>query len=227
MITDALAYLADPASWLDRLLEHVGITFVALAFALAIGIPLGVYVGETGRGATVLVGFTNAMRALPTLGLVTFLYLILRNTYSTAIIGLVVLAVPPVLAGTYAGLQACDEGVTDAAEGVGMNRWQRLWQVKLPIALPILFGGIRNAALQLVATATVAAYIRLGGLGRLLIDGLAVQDYPQMVAGAVLTALLAIVLDLIFAGVQRAVVPTGVAMRVAGGTDSDTQGDNA
>lgn len=226
MITDALTYLADPAVWFPRLVEHVRITFVALAVALVVAIPLGLYVGETGRGATVLVGFTNAMRALPTLGLVTFLYLILRNTYSTAIIGLVILAVPPILAGTYAGLQACDDGVADAAEGVGMSRWQRLWQVKLPIALPILFGGIRNAVLQLVATATVAAYISLGGLGRLLIDGLAIQDYPQMVAGAVLTALLAIVLDLIIAGIQRVTVPTGVALTVAGATQSDKQGDD-
>jgi len=226
VIAAAVEYLLDPGFWLGRVVEHVRITFVALGLAILVAFPLGLYVGETGRGATVLVGFTNAMRALPTLGLVTFLYLILRDTYVTAVLGLVVLAVPPVLAGTYSGLQACDEGVTDAAQGVGMSRWQRLSRVKLPIATPILFGGIRNALLQLVATATVAAYIGLGGLGRLLIDGLAVQDYPQMLTGAVLTALLAIVLDLLFAAVQRATVPTGVALAAAGGTQSDTKGDN-
>src|SRR5699024_8810229 len=226
MLVAVFEYLTDPAFWLPRLLEHVRITIFALGLALVVAFPLGLYVGETGHGATVLVGFTNAMRALPTLGLVTFLYLILRDTYATAILGLVVLAVPPVLAGTYSGLQACDDEVTDAAMGIGMSRWQRLWRVKLPIATPILFGGIRNALLQLVATATVAAYIGLGGLGRLLIDGLAVQDYPQMLTGAVLTALLAIVLDLLFAAVQRATVPTGVALAAAGGTQSDTKGDN-
>ena len=215
MIADVLGILADPGNWLIRVLQHLEITFVSLGLALFLALPLGLYVGETGRGGTSLVGFCNGMRALPTLGLVTFLFLLLYETYPAAIIGLVILAVPPILAGTYAGVQACDEDVADAAEGVGMSRLQRLWQVKIPIALPVLLGGIRNAVLQLVATATVAAYIGLGGLGRLLIDGLAVQDYPQMVAGAILTALLAIVLDFVFAGIQRAVVPAGVALTAA------------
>lgn len=97
-----------------------------------------------------------------------------------------------------------------------MSRWQRLWQVKLPIALPVLLGGIRNGVLQLVATATVAAYIGVGGLGRILLDGLAIYNYPQVIAGAILTGLLAIVLDFGLAGLQRAVVPTGVKLTSAG-----------
>lgn len=219
MITDILGILADPSDWFFRVLQHLGITFAALAVALVIAFPLGLYVGETGRGGTVLVGFCNGMRALPTLGLVTFLFLLLYETYPAAIIGLVVLAVPPILAGTYAGLQTCADDVADAAEGMGMSRAQRLWRVKLPIALPVLLGGIRNAVLQLVATTAVAAYIGLGGLGRLLFDGLAVQNYPLMAAGAVLTAALAIVLDVVFAGVQRVVVPAGVARSAAGTTN--------
>lgn len=226
MIADALTYLLDPSSWGFLVLQHLRITFLALGLAMLIALPLGLYVGETGRGSTFVVGFCNGMRALPTLGLVTFLFLLLWEAYPAAIIGLVILAVPPILAGTYSGVQACAEDVADAATGVGMSRSQRLWQVKLPIALPVLIGGIRNAVLQLVATATVAAYIGVGGLGRPIIDGLAVQDYAQMLAGAVLTALLAIVLDLAFAGMQRVVVPTGVALTAAAGTQPGAEGDN-
>jgi osmoprotectant transport system permease protein len=224
MINDLLDWLTDPAHWQGadgvpaRLGEHLGYTLTALAIALAIAVPLGLYVGHTGRGGVLLVGAGNVVRALPTLGLITFLFLLFTESRTATIIGLVVLAVPPILAGTYAGLQATDRTVVDAAEGVGMTGWQRLWQVELPISLPLLLGGVRNAVLQLVATAAVAAYVGLGGLGRFLLDGLAILDYAEVVAGALLTALLAIALDLIVAGIQRAAVPRGV--RLAAAADS-------
>jgi osmoprotectant transport system permease protein len=221
MITDLLNWFGDPAHWQGtdgipaRLLQHLGYTLLALVIALVIALPLGLYVGHTGRGGVILVGAGNTIRALPTLGLVTFLFLIFTESETATIIGLVVLAVPPILAGTYAGLQATDKGVVDAAEGVGMTGWQQLWKVEVPISLPLVLGGIRNAVLQLVATAAVAAYVGLGGLGRFLLDGLAVLDYSQVVAGAILTTLLAIVLDLILAAVQRALVPKGVRLAAA------------
>ena len=221
MITDLLNWFGDSAHWQGpdgiptRLLQHLGYTVLALVIALVIAVPLGLYVGHTGRGGVILVGAGNTIRALPTLGLVTFLFLIFTESETATIIGLVVLAVPPILAGTYAGLQATDKGVVDAAEGVGMTGWQRLWKVEVPISLPLVLGGIRNAVLQLVATAAVAAYVGLGGLGRFLLDGLAVLDYSQVVAGAILTTLLAIVLDLILAAVQRALVPKGVRLAAA------------
>ncbi|WP_020670548.1 ABC transporter permease [Amycolatopsis nigrescens] len=221
MLTDLWNWFADPAHWQgedgvpNRLAEHLGYTMLALAIALVIAVPLGLFVGHTGRGGVALVSVGNAIRALPTLGLVTFLFLLFTESGTATVIGLVVLAVPPILAGTYAGLQATDHGVVDAAEGVGMTGWQRLWQVEVPISLPLVLGGIRNAVLQLVATAAVAAYVGLGGLGRFLLDGLAILDYSEVVAGAILTALLAIVLDLIFAALQRAVVPRGVRLAAA------------
>jgi osmoprotectant transport system permease protein len=221
MIADLLNWFGDSAHWQGadgiptRLLQHLGYTLLALVIALVIAVPLGLYVGHTGRGGVLLVGAGNTIRALPTLGLVTFLFLIFTESETATIIGLVVLAVPPILAGTYAGLQATDKGVVDAAEGVGMTGWQRLWKVEVPISLPLVLGGIRNAVLQLVATAAVAAYVGLGGLGRFLLDGLAVLDYTQVVAGAILTTLLAIVLDLILAAAQRALVPKGVRLAAA------------
>ncbi|AXB45022.1 ABC transporter permease [Amycolatopsis albispora] len=223
-MNEIFGWFGDPANWQgvdgvpNRLAEHVGYVLLALVIALVIAVPVGLFVGHTGRGAVLLVAAGNSIRALPTLGLVTFLFLLFTVEGPATTIALVVLAIPPILAATYAGLQATDHGVVDAAQGVGMTGWQRLWKVEVPISLPLVLGGVRNAVLQLVATAAVAAYVGLGGLGRFLLDGLAVFDYGKVVAGAVLTALLAIVLDLIFAGLQRAVVPKGVrlAARAAG-----------
>ncbi len=189
MIGDIVSWLGDPAHWTGpngiwpRLWEHLGFCLLALGIATVIAVPLGAFVGHTGRGGVVLVGLANIVRALPTLGLVTFLFLIFTESKPATIIGLVVLAIPPILAGTYSGIASADERALDAATGVGMTGWQRLFQVEFPIAIPLLLGGIRNAMLQLVATTAVAAYVGLGGLGRLLLDGLAVLDYPKVVAG--------------------------------------------
>ncbi|MFC4000478.1 ABC transporter permease [Prauserella oleivorans] len=218
MIPEILDWFGDAANWSGpdgvpaRVLQHLGYVALSLGIAGVIAVPIGLFVGHTGRGGVVLVGLGNAVRALPTLGLVTLLFLVFTDSTVAAIIGLVVLAIPPILAGTYAGVQAVDRNVVDAAEGMGMRGLHRLWQVEVPIALPLLLGGVRNAVLQLVATAAVAAYVGLGGLGRYLLDGLAILDYGEVVAGAVLTAALAVVLDLGLAGAQRAVVPRGVRL---------------
>ncbi|WP_051898334.1 ABC transporter permease [Sciscionella sediminilitoris] len=231
MIGDIVTWLGDPAHWTGpdgiwpRLWEHLGFCLLALGIATVIAVPLGAFVGHTGRGGVVLVGLANIVRALPTLGLVTFLFLIFTESKPATIIGLVVLAIPPILAGTYSGIASADERALDAATGVGMTGWQRLFQVEFPIAVPLLLGGIRNAMLQLVATTAVAAYVGLGGLGRLLLDGLAVLDYPKVVAGALFTALLAMAADLVLAGIQRIVVPYGlrVAAAVAAGRSMETK----
>lgn len=217
-------WFTDSAHWQGpegipvRLGQHLGYVGLSLVIALIVAVPLGLYVGHTGRGGVVLVSAGNAIRALPTLGLVTFLFLLFTESETATIIGLVVLAIPPILAGTYAGLQATDKGVVDAAQGVGMTGWQRLWQVEVPISLPLVLGGIRNAVLQLVAIAAVASYVGLGGLGRFLLDGMAVFDYPQVIGGAVLTTLLAVALDLVLSAVQRALVPKEVRLAAAAAT---------
>jgi osmoprotectant transport system permease protein len=120
-----------------------------------------------------------------------------------AIVSLVVLAIPPLLAGAYAGLESVDRATIDAARAIGMTEWQILFRVEVPLALDLIIGGVRSAVLQVVATATVAAYIGLGGLGRYLIDGIAVRDYGQMLAGSFVIVVLALALDALFALVQR------------------------
>ncbi|QFZ24830.1 ABC transporter permease [Saccharothrix syringae] len=216
MFADAFAWLVDAANWSGprsipvRVGTHLLYCLGAVLGASLIAVPVGLYVGHTGRGAVLLVGTGNALRALPTLGLVTFLYLVAGGGEVGVLIALVVLAVPPILAGTYAGIQDVDRGVVDAARGMGMTGAQRLWRVEVPNALPLLFGGLRNATLQVVATASVAAYVGIETLGRPLLDGLRVVDYGQFIGGALLIALLAVLLDVLLAGVGRLVVPAGL-----------------
>jgi len=186
----------------DRLVEHLGYTAETIAIAAVIAIPLGLWIGHTGRFRSAAVAITGAVRALPTLGLLTSIVLLMGIGLTPTLIALVVLAVPPLLAGAYAGVESVDRQTIDAARSMGMTELQILRKVEIPLALPIIVGGLRSAVLQVVATATVAAYVGLGGLGRYLIDGQAVSDYAQMAGGAVLVVILAIVLDGVFAALQ-------------------------
>ena len=163
ILSEALAWFADPAHWHGpggvpvRVAEHLYYTVVTVLIAATIAVPLGLLVGHTGRGGVAVVGLANAMRALPTLGLLTFLFLLLGASEVSTLLALIVLAVPSVLAGSYAGVQSVERDIVDAARGMGMTSAQRLWQVELPAALPLLPGGMRVAVLQVVATTTVAA----------------------------------------------------------------------
>lgn len=217
----SLDFLLDGANWRGtdgfphRILEHLGYSGLALAFALAIAIPLGLYIGHTGRAALLAINLGNAGRALPTLGVLMLVLSIAGLGLRPVIVALVVLAVPPLLTSTYAGLRSVDPAVVDAARGVGLREWQIIFGVEVPIALPVIIGGLRSAVLQVVSTATIAAYVGNGGLGRYLFDGLALADYPRIVAGAVVLAVLAVVVDLLLALAQRLVVSPGVDGRAA------------
>ncbi|MGQ0572824.1 MAG: ABC transporter permease [Pseudonocardia sp.] len=216
VVTAVLEWFTDPANWSGgdgvpiRMAEHLYYTLLALVIAAAIGVPAGLLVGHTGRGGLVVVGLANSLRALPTLGLLVLLVGFVGIGLGAPLAALVVLAVPPILAGTYAGVQAVDRAIIDAARGMGMGEREVLLRVELPNALPLLMGGLRSATLQLVSTATIAAYVALGGLGRYIIDGLSVRDYAEMAAGSILVALLAVALDLGLAGVQRSIVSPGL-----------------
>lgn len=211
-----LSFLFDPASWSGaqgipaRLVEHLGYTALTLLIALVIAIPLGAWIGHTRRGGFLVVGLANGLRALPTLGLLVLIVGATGLGLLGPITALVLLAVPPILAGTYAGVRNVDPAVVDAARGMGMREREVLLGVELPNALPLIIGGIRSSVLQVVSTATIAAYVALGGLGRFIIDGLAVRDFPQMVAGSLLVALLAIVADLLLSGLQKLLVSPGL-----------------
>lgn len=212
VLSEAVDWFTDSAHWSGddgvphRLIQHVGYTGLTVVIAAAIAIPLGLWIGHTGRLRGFAVALTGAMRALPTLGVLTYVVLFSGIGLTPPIVALVLLAIPPLLAGAYAGLEAVDRRTIDAARAIGMTEWQVLGKVEVPLALPLIVGGIRSATLQVVATATVAAYVGLGGLGRYLIDGLALRDYPRMLAGSLLVIALALMLDGVFVLLQKIAV---------------------
>ena len=228
MISDIWTWLSTAEHWHGpdgvpiHLKEHLQYSLIALLIAAAIALPLGLLIGHTGRGSFVVVAIANSFRALPTVGLLTFfVILIAPHIHSSGAatylipseVVLVLLAIPSMLTSTYAGVSAVDPAVRDAARGMGMSGSQTLWQVELPNALPLIFSGIRSSLLQVIATATITAYVSLGGLGRYLIDGLAQRDYPQMASGSVLVALLALLIDVLLAVIQRYTVSRGITGR--------------
>ena len=151
----------------------------------------------------------GALRALPTLGLLTLFVLVAGIGLMPPIWALVILTVPPLLAGTYAGISSVDRNVVDAARAMGMTEMQVLFRAEFPNALPVMYGGFRTGVLQVIATVSVVAYINLGGLGRYLFDGLVLSDFPQMLGGSLLIAGLAIAVDLVLALIQRLFLSRG------------------
>ena len=216
-----LSYLFDPAHWdpgtpgsiPQLLLSHLGYVALAMLIGTVIALPVGLYIGHTGRGSFIAINAGNAGRSLPTLGLLMLMVTLLGLGLIPVLIALTVLAIPPILTSAYAGIRSLDPRVVDAAQGIGMRPWQVLAKVELPMAMPVLMSGFRSAALQVVATATVAAAVGLGGLGRLLIDGLAVNDYSRVLAGAIVVAVLAVALDMVLALAQRWIVSPGLSGR--------------
>jgi len=216
LLIDAFAWIFDPAHLGGpngipiRLVQHLTISLAVLVIASVIAIPLGYLIGHTGRGRSLAVSLTGGFRALPTLGLLIIVALWLGIGIEAPIIALVVLAIPPVLAGAYSGFEAIDRRTIDSARAVGMTEGQIVRKVEVPLGLPLLIGGLRSATLQIIATATLADYVGAGGLGRFIFVGLKSNDYSQMLAGSLLVIALALISEGIFALLQKLVVPRGV-----------------
>jgi osmoprotectant transport system permease protein len=220
LFLDAIAWIFSPQNWQpggvsplpiqDRLLEHLLYTALAVVIAALIALPLGFYIGHTGKGRQFVIGFTGAMRALPTLGVLFFLTMVLGSVVTGSsgifwgtIVALVILAIPSILAGAYAGLESVSRPVIDAARAVGMTEMQILTRVEIPLALPLIIGGLRAGTLQVIATAVIASYAGLGGLGRIISSGIGLNDYDRILGGAILVTVFALVVDALFALVQR------------------------
>ncbi|MEV4561681.1 ABC transporter permease subunit [Kitasatospora sp. NPDC049285] len=209
------SFLSDPAhrsgpdSIANRVLEHLAFSAEALALAALVAVPLGLLIGYTGRGLFLTTAFAGVARALPTLGLVTLTVLLAGVGDVAVLVPLTALAAPPLLVAAAEGVRGTDPDVRDAARGIGLTHPQTLFQVCVPAALPTMLAGARTAAVQVIATATVAAYVGLGGLGRYVIDGLATRNFPTTVGGAVLVVLLAVLVQLLFALLIRFASPPG------------------
>lgn len=223
---EVAAWFTDPASWSGRdaipvrLAEHVAESAVSLLAGLAIALPLGLAVGHTGRWAGTVVAITNIGRAVPSVGVLGIAYVLtlplvaasgLRGIGVPAtLIALTLLAIPPIVLNAYVGVREVDADLVETARGMGMSERQVLRRVELPIALPVILAGVRTAALQVIATATLGAVISAGGLGQYIVVGFALQDFPRMFGGALLVAALALVSDGLFGLGQRASVSPGL-----------------
>jgi osmoprotectant transport system permease protein len=218
-LTFAWDWLKSPQQWqgrdgiLSRVLAHLGYAGLSLVVAVVIAVPLGLLIGHYGRGGFAVINVANVARAIPTLGLLVLLVVLLGLTLWAWLIPLVALAVPPMLVNTYEGVAGVDPELKDAARGMGMTEWQLLWRVEVPVATPLIMLGVRTSAIFVVATATIAAYIGVGGLGRYIIDGLASNNYGEVAGGAAVIVVLALVVQAAFTGLRRLVVPKGLRLQ--------------
>jgi osmoprotectant transport system permease protein len=204
--------LGDNSPLPELIAQHLYFTLISVAVAALIAIPVGYYIGHTGRGRNFAIGISGAARAVPSFGLILLLVIVMGVTAKTeaAIIAFVLLAIPSILAGAYAGIESIDPVVIDAARASGMTEWQILWKVEIPLGSLLLLGGVRAAVLQVVATVVLAAYIGLGSLGLPILQGLALRRFDEMLGAALVIMALAIALDLLLAFAQRVLVPRGV-----------------
>lgn len=221
VVNEVIAWLTDPAQWSGpdgipvRTLQHLWYSLLATVIAGAIALPIGIFIGHTGRGAVFAINLTNLGRAIPSLGIIILVFTLVGFGIVPVLVALIALAVPPIVTNSYIGVRSVDRDVRDAAEGMGMRGRQVLWEVELPVAMPLIMAGIRTSAVQVVATATLAAFVGLGGLGRYLIDGLSQRDLAQVVGGAILVAVLSLLTELVLGRVQTLVVSEGLAERGA------------
>jgi osmoprotectant transport system permease protein len=221
VLGDLIRWLTAPEQWSGpagipvRTFQHLWYSLLATGLAAAIALPIGVAIGHLGRGGLLVINLSNLGRALPSLGIIILVFTLVGFGVVPVLVALTALAIPPIVTNSYVGIRSVDRDVREAAEGMGMTGWQLLWQVELPVALPLIMAGIRTSAVQVVATATLAAFVGLGGLGRYLIDGFAQRDLPQVLGGAVLVAVLSLLTELVLGRVQARVVSKGLAERSA------------
>jgi osmoprotectant transport system permease protein len=217
---DALHWLFTTSHWSSlegipvRALQHVEMSAAAVIIASIVAIPAGMYIGHTGRFEFLSVSIANIGRAVPSFGILVIAYAIVARVapslafgFTPTVIALILLAIPPVLTNTYVGIQAVDADTIEAARGMGMTERDVLLKLEVPLAAPLIMAGLRTAAVTVVATATLAALIGGGGLGRFIVDGFAQSDEPMLVGGALLVAALAILTEFSFALLERALTP--------------------
>ncbi|GAA3063265.1 MULTISPECIES: ABC transporter permease [Actinomycetes] len=208
-LVEALQWVLSAESWAGpgglgvRTAEHLWYTLLALVLSTAIALPAGLVIGHTGRGRALAVLSTGAARALPTLGIITLAGLAVGIGLKAPMIAFVVLAVPSIIAGAYSGVEAVDRRVVDAARAQGLSPWQVLVTVEVPLGLRLILGGVRLATLQVIATATLAAYVGAGGLGRPLFLGLRNHDYAMMLGASLVVIAVAILVDALFIAALR------------------------
>jgi osmoprotectant transport system permease protein len=227
LLSETIAWLTDPANYSGpagiptRLLEHVVLALASLAIAVAIALPIGLWIGHTRRGVGFAINLANLGRALPSLAVIGIILPItaaidpeLGFKVYPVVIAMVLLAIPPILVNTHAGIAGVDPDLVEAARAMGMRGDQVVRRVEIPVALPIILGGIRSASAQIIATLTLGAIFAGPGLGRFLVEGIAQLDDGMLFGGVVLVAGLSLLSELIFAILQRRLVSPGLRTQI-------------
>ncbi len=218
-VGQVVAWFTDPANWMgtngipNRLFEHVWLSGLVVLVGSAIAIPAGLIIGHTGRGAFLTVSIANLGRAIPSYALLLIFFTFFGIGFATTFPALLVLTIPPILTSTYVGIREVDRDTVEAGRAMGMAELELLRGVEVPIALPVIISGVRIAAVQVVATATLAALVGGGTLGRFIVDGFALQQFDQLVGGAILVAILALLTERAFTFLEGAVVSPGLSGR--------------
>ena len=228
VLSNVARWFADPTRWSgpdgipQRLAEHLQISAESVAIGALIALPIGIALGHYGRFGNLAINISNVGRALPSFGVLVIAFQVFGLGSLPILVALVALAIPPMITNSYVGLREVDPDVKEAARGMGYRELARLVRVELPLAVPLVMAGIRTSAVQVVATATLAALIAGGGFGRYVIDGFAQQDYTKLFAGAVLVAVLAMATELSLSAVERLLVPRGIRLQRTAGAQRAT-----
>lgn len=215
-------WFLNPAHWHgdfgipNRLQEHLVMSLAATAAAAVIALPVGLALGHFGRGGALAINISNVGRALPSFAILVLAVQVVGIGPKPAFLALVALAIPPMVTNSFVGMRDVDAQLRDAARGLGMSELRVLMRVELPNALPVVMAGVRTAGVQVVATATLAALVGWGGLGRFIIDGFSQLDYVQVFAGALLVVALSAAAELVLALLQRLLTPAGLRSAAAG-----------
>lgn len=215
-ILNSLQWLADPAHWQGtdgipiRLAQHVQLSAESVAIGALIALPIGIGLGHFGRFGNLAINISNVGRAVPSFAILVIAFQLFGLGDTPIILALTALAIPPMVTNSYVALREVDADIKEAARGMGYRELAQLLRVELPLAVPLIMAGIRTSAVQVVATATLAAIVAGGGLGRYIIDGFATQIYTKVFAGAILVALLALTTELFLSALERVLVPRGL-----------------
>lgn len=211
-------WFTNPIHWTGtdgiptRLVEHLQISAISVVIAAVIALPIGIVLGHYGKLGNLAINVSNVGRAVPSFALLVLAFQIFGLGLTPIIIALVALAIPPMVTNSYVALREVDPDIKEAARGMGYRELAQILRVEIPLAVPLLMAGIRTSAVQVVATATLAALIAGGGFGRYIVDGLDEQDYTKLVAGAILVALLALATEVGLAGLERLLIPRGIRL---------------
>jgi osmoprotectant transport system permease protein len=213
-----LDWFLDPVHWSGpdgipiRLVQHIQLSAESVAIGALLALPVGILLGHYGRFGNLAINISNVGRAVPSFGLLVISFQVFGLGDLPIVISLAALAIPPMVTNTYVALREVDPDIKEAARGMGYREFAQILRVELPLSVPLIMAGVRTSAVQVVATATLAALIAGGGFGRYVIDGFAQQDYTKLVAGAILVALLALATELALGGAERLLVPRGIRL---------------